>query len=58
LVHDQPEHEVRDMARFIAKRPDIPEPFRKAVGDALAGLPTGRTRPLDRLRDRFSHSER
>jgi hypothetical protein len=58
LVHAQPEHEVRDMARFIVKQPDIPEPFRKAVGDALAALPPGRTRPLDGLRDRFSHSER
>ena len=57
LVQDQPEREVRDIARFIAKRSDTPEPFRRAVGDAVEALPLGRAGPLERLRDRFSSRE-
>jgi hypothetical protein len=50
-VQAQPERELRALARAIARHPDIPEPFRRAVGDAVAALPAGRTGFLAQLVD-------
>jgi hypothetical protein len=50
-VQAQPERELRTLARAIAKRPNIPESFRRAVGDAVAALPAGRTGFLAQLVD-------
>jgi len=50
-VQAQSEQELRALARIVAKRPGIPEPFRHAVGDAVAALPAGRTGFLAQLVD-------
>jgi hypothetical protein len=50
-VQAQPEPELRALARIIAKRPGIPEPFRHAVGDAVVALPPRRTGLLAQLVD-------
>ena len=57
LVQDQPEQEVRAIASIIAKQSGIPEPFREAVGSAIAALPPKRAGLLDQLLDRFSHPD-
>jgi hypothetical protein len=50
-VQTQPERELHALARIVAKRPGIPDPFRHAVGDAVAGLPSARTGLLAQLVD-------
>jgi hypothetical protein len=50
-VHALPEQELRDLARVVAKHPAIPEPFRHAVGDAVAGLPPRKGGLLAQLAD-------
>jgi hypothetical protein len=50
-VQAQPERELRALARTVAKRPDVPEPFRKAISDAVAALPAGRAGLLAQLLD-------
>jgi DnaJ-domain-containing protein 1 len=50
-VQAQPEQELRALARIIAKRSAIPDPFRHAVGDAVAALPARRTGLLAQLVD-------
>jgi hypothetical protein len=52
-VQAQPEQELRALEKVVAKRPDIPEPFRRAVGDAVAALPPGKTGLLAQLLDRW-----
>ncbi len=50
-VQAQPEQELRALARIIAKRPAIPDSFRRAVGDAVAALPPRKTGLLSQLVD-------
>jgi hypothetical protein len=50
-IQAQPEQELRALARIIAKRPAVPDPFRHAVGDAVAALPARRAGLLAQLVD-------
>jgi hypothetical protein len=52
LVRAQPERELHALARIIARRPEVPGPFRLAVGDTIASLPRGEKSLLARLLDR------
>jgi hypothetical protein len=52
-VQAQPEQELRTLEEIIAKRPDVPDPFRRAVGDAVAALPPGGTGGLAHLLGRW-----
>jgi len=52
-VKAQPEQELRALEKIIAKRPDVPEPFRRAVGDAVAALPPRGTGCLAHLLGRW-----
>jgi hypothetical protein len=56
LLQDQPAQELRAIVKAVAKQPGVPEPFRRALGDAVAALPPEEAGILDRLRDRFSRS--
>jgi hypothetical protein len=51
-VQAQPEQELRNLRRAIAKQPDVPDQFRRAVSDALAALPPARSGLLARILDR------
>jgi hypothetical protein len=53
-VQARPEHELRALAKIVARQPNIPEPFRHAIGDAVAALPSRRTGPLAQLLDRWA----
>jgi hypothetical protein len=48
-VQAQSEQELRALEKIIAKRPSVPEPFRRAVGDAVAALPPRRKGLLSQL---------
>ena len=48
-VRAQPEQELRALEKIAAKRPDVPESFRCAVGDAVAALPPQRKGLLSQL---------
>jgi hypothetical protein len=50
-VQPQPEQELRALARIVARRPAIPEAFRRAVDDAAAALPSRKTGLLAQLVD-------
>jgi hypothetical protein len=50
-VQAQSEQGLRALAKVIARRPGIPEPFRRAVGDAVAALPPRRMGFLAQLLD-------
>lgn len=42
-IQAQPEQELRALAKIVAGQPGIPDPFRRAVDEAVAALPPRRT---------------
>jgi hypothetical protein len=48
-VRAQSEQELRALEKIIAKHPNVPESFRRAVGDAVADLPPRRKGLLSQL---------